>query len=136
MTDWEIRRRDGGIERLSTADLRSRALAGKVTRDTPARRAGAAEWEWAIDVPGLTDVFALPRIHWPIPAVAIPLSVVLIVGSYLVDASPMGSHPKGGPETVGALFFAGAVAGFVGLVVPAGEYLMRRMARARLTRYD
>ena len=136
MTEWEIRRRTGGTERLSTADLRSRALSGKVTRDTPTRRAGATEWEWAIDVPGMTDVFALPRVHWLIPAVALPLSVVLIVSSYLVDASPMGSHPKGGPETVGALFFAGAVAAFVGLAVPAGEMLIRRVARSRLSRFD
>ncbi len=136
MTDWEIRRGDGGTERLSAAELRSRALKGKVGPETPARRAGEANWEWAIDAPGLSDVFGLPRVHWPIPAVALPLSVVLIVGSFLVDASPMGSHPKGRPETVGVLFFAGAVAGFVGLVVPLGEYLIRRLAIARLSRIE
>lgn len=136
MTSWEIRRPNGKIERFTTAELRARCLAGSVTRETPTRREGAPEWEWAIDVPGMSDVFALPRVHRLIPSLLLPLAAVLIVASYLVDASPMGSHPKGGPETVGVLFFAGAVAAMVGLVVPFGEYMIRRLAIARLSRFD
>lgn len=135
MESWETRRPNGEIVQLTAAELRARCLAGSVARDTPTRRVGATEWDWAIDVPGMSDVFALPRVHRMIPAILIPLAAILVVASYLVDASPMGSHPKGGPETVGALFFAGAVAAFVGLVVPLGEFLIRRMAIARLTRY-
>ena len=96
MTSWEIRRPNGKIERFTTAELRARCLAGSVTRETPTRREGAPEWEWAIDVPGMSDVFALPRVHRLIPSLLLPLAAVLIVASYLVDASPMGSHPKGG----------------------------------------
>ncbi len=136
MASWETRRPNGEIVQLTDAELRARCLAGSVTRDTPTRRVGATTWEWAIDAPGMNDVFGLPKVHWLIPALLMPLAAVLIVMSYLVDASPMGGHPKGGPETVAVLFFAGAVAAFVGLVVPLGEFLIRRLAIARLPRYD
>jgi len=134
MEKLEIKSRTGVIESITPEELRARCVSGKVDIDTPVRRSGTVRWEWAIDLPGMTRVFALPKVRWEIPAIALPCAVLLTVGSFLLDGSAMGHHPKGGAESVALLLFFGGVSAFVGFVVPVLEYLKRRMAMTRLDR--
>ncbi len=134
MSQWEIQTRRGAVENVSDAELRERCLSGSVTPETPTRREGDTTWGWAIDVSGLSHVFGAPRVHKLIPAVLLPLAVFLVVFGVLLEDTPTGRHPKGGPETVAALIALGGFSAVTGVVIPVLEFVRRRIAIARMRR--
>ena len=124
---------------VSYERVRALILSGKLSSATRVRSSLVRHWEIAAGIEELAPLFRLQPVHWLIPAVLLPVGLLMLWLAWVqstVDYGPIA--PREQAEVGFWLTLGGAFATLTGVIIPAGEQFVqwRQLQRQKARQAD